>query len=408
MPARFKAIRCGRRWGKTEFAVTVASDCAARGQIIGWFAPEYKFLAEPYAKMRDILAPITQRSAESHGLIRTTKGGGIDVWSLENAIAGRGRKYHGIIIDEAAFGKPNLYDIWKENLYATLMDYRGWAMALSNANWADPDNFFWRLCNEREHGFTDFHAPTMHNPYIPKDEVDRFKAMMHPLVYQKEIMAEFVDNSGAAFFPPEKLLVDGRPVDYPSICDCVFATIDTAAKTGKEHDGTAVIFWAHSEHDYGPNSRPLVILDWDLKQMEGAVLETWLPWVFTYLEELARKCKARRGSIGAFIEDKSSGTILIQQAMRREMPVHPIDSKLTAMGKAERAINISGYVHTEKVKFSHEAHDRQCVYHEKHRNHLKTQLSVFRVDDKDPKREDDLLDAFCYGVALSLGNLEMY
>jgi hypothetical protein len=81
-------------------------------------------------------------------------------------------------------------------------------------------------------------------------------------------------------------------------------------------------------------------LDWDIAQIEGALLETWLPEVFARLEELARLCRARSGSIGAFIEDKNSGTILLQQALRRQMPAHPIDSKLTAMGKDERAISV--------------------------------------------------------------------
>jgi hypothetical protein len=37
--------------------------------------------------------------------------------------------------------------------------------------------------------------------------------------------------------------------------------------------------------------------------------------------------------------------ILLQQALRRGMPAQPIDSKLTAVGKDERAMSVSGYVH---------------------------------------------------------------
>jgi hypothetical protein len=408
-PGRFKAVRCGRRWGKTDFAVTVAADSIIKGLTIGWFAPEYKFLSEPYAKLRAILAPISARSSEGHGIIRTSTGGGLDTWSLDNPIAGRGRKYHGVIIDEAAFAKTNVNDLWRMNIRPTLLDYAGWAIVLSNTNGIDDDNFFWKICNDppADSPFVDFHAPSMGNPYLPVDELKLLSDKMHPLVYQQEILAEFVDFSGVSFFSKEKLLVDNRTVAYPTICDCVFATIDTATKTGREHDGTGVVFWAYSERDYGPGaSIPLVILDWDVKSIEGALLETWIPWVFKYLEELAVKCRARRGSIGAFVEDKSSGTILLQQARRRDMPVHEIDSRLTMLGKAERAINVSGYVHTEKVKLSATAYDRQCVYHESNRNHLLTQVTSFRVDDKDTTREDDLLDSFCYGIALSLGNNE--
>jgi hypothetical protein len=51
----------------------------------------------------------------------------------------------------------------------------------------------------------------------------------------------------------------------------------------------------------------LIILDWDIAQIEGGVLEHWLPSVFLTLEELAQLCRARLGSAGAFIEDKNSG-----------------------------------------------------------------------------------------------------
>jgi hypothetical protein len=42
--------------------------------------------------------------------------------------------------------------------------------------------------------------------------------------------------------------------------------------------------------------------------------------VFDRLEELAQLCQARHGLLGAFIEDKNSGTILLQQVLRRGIP----------------------------------------------------------------------------------------
>jgi hypothetical protein len=150
----------------------------------------------------------------------------------------------------------------------------------------------------------------------------------------------------------------------------------------------------------------LIILDWDIEQIEGAVLEHWLPSVFSRLEELARFCGARRGSIGAFIEDKSAGMILLQQALRRELPAHALDSKLTAVGKDERAMSVSGYVHQGRVKYSAPAFHKTAIYKGHSRNHLLDQVESFRIGDKDSKREDDLLDTFCYGIAIGLGNSE--
>ena len=93
-----------------------------------------------------------------------------------------------------------------------------------------------------------------------------------PLVYAQEYLAEFVDWSGVAFFSREKLLVENRPLPLPPRCDFVFAVIDTASKTGTDNDATAVTFFARDK----TGKIPLFILDWDIIQIEGAMLETWL------------------------------------------------------------------------------------------------------------------------------------
>src|ERR1700679_2223790 len=147
----------------------------------------------------------------------------------------------------------------------------------------------------------------MDNPVLPKrrqneteaawmrrrgEFLDELKTGNDPLVYAQEYLAEFVDWAGVGFFAREKLLENDEPVPYPTSCDCVFAVIDTASKTGTEHDATAVTFFARNS--VGARA-PLMILDWDIVQIEGALLETWLPMVFDRLEELARHCQARHG-----------------------------------------------------------------------------------------------------------------
>jgi hypothetical protein len=253
----------------------------------------------------------------------------------------------------------------------------------------------------------EFHATTLDNPLLPKralkeslEDWNARRARFHedlrndndPLVYAQEYLAEFVDWSGVAFFNREKLLVENQPLPLPARCDAVFAVIDTASKTGTDNDATAVTFFAYDTI----GNISLFILDWDIVQIEGALLETWLPAVFKVLEELARLCRARRGSLGAFIEDKNSGTILLQQALRRQMSARAIDSKLTTMGKDERAISVSGYVHRGLVKYTGRAFEKTVIYKGRSRNHLVNQVESFRVGDRGSDREDDLLDTFCY------------
>lgn len=400
---RFLAVRCGRRWGKTDFGKVIACDAIAKGQNIGWFTPDYKIQAEAYNEIVTTVLPIKRSSSKIEGVIRTVTGGRADFWTLENERAGRSRKYHGVIIDEAAFGKPNVMEIWEKSIKPTLLDYGGWAIALSNANGIASTNFLYQICNDPKYGFEQFHGPTFQNPYLPADELAKLEGENHPLVYRQEYLAEFVDWSGVAFFGRESLLTNDAPVEFPAICDAVFCTIDTAVKTGVQHDGLAVTYWAINRHAPGPK---LLVLDWDVLQIEGSLLEAWLPNALRRCEELARECRSRSGSLGAFIEDKVSGTILLQQAARKGLPAHAIDSKLTAVGKDERAISVSGYVHQGLVKVTRPAYEKVTVFKGFSRNHFMTQVMGFRIGVKD--QVDDLLDTFTYGIAIALGNNEGY
>jgi hypothetical protein len=393
-------------FGKTKFMVTIAADRAAKGKKIGIFTPEYKQQAEPWRELKGILMPIREGFNRSEGVMLLTTRGQIDFWTVnDNELAGRGREYDEVHIDEAAFTKKNMREIWDRAIKPTMLTTRGSAWVYSTPKGNDPENFFHAVCNDPDMGFKEHYAPTSSNPYVPPDELEKERLSNHPLVFDQEFMANFVDWTGVAFFGKDKLLHDGKPVIWPEHVDCVFATVDSAVKAGTEHDGTAVCYWSLSKH----HGHPLVLLDWDIVQIEGALLEAWLPTVFQQLEMMARVTKARGGSIGALIEDKASGTILIQQANNRGWPANAIDSKLTALGKDERAISVSGYVYQGMVKFSHTAYDKVVNFKGKSRNHCLTQVTGFRIGDKDAhKRADDLFDAFVYGVAIALGNSEGY
>lgn len=204
--------------------------------------------------------------------------------------------------------------------------------------------------------------------------------------------------------------VGGVPVEYPVICDTVFAVMDTAVKTGSKNDGTGVIYCSMSQN-YG---HKLVILDWEIQQIEGASLETWTPTIFERLDALALQCRARYGQIGIFVEDKASGTILLQQMKKRQESATfdtrwkphwratEIDSVLTSMGKDERAISVSGYVTRGDVKISRQAYDKIVPYKGRAGNHFIMQTFRFQLGVKD--QQDDLLDCWCYSIAIALGD----
>lgn len=418
---QYRAIRCGRRWGKTDYLKSWIGDGAIKGYPTALFAPDYKRMSEVYSELALMLKPITPRqngANKTDGVIRLITGGRIDFWTLGDEHAGRSRKYKRVGIDESAFTESNMIDIWERAIEPTLLDLRGECVTASNTNGIDPDNFLYRVCNDPKYGFIEVHEPSWNNPYVPgrlrnrtdiEHEADRMayfanlRERTHPLVYAQEYEAEFVDFSGEALFSIDKWLNDqGKPFPYPTNCDRVFAVIDTAVKSGSEHDGTAIIYFARNQY----SGIPLLILDWDIISIDGDLLADWLPnVVMPRLIELSKMVGAREGSRGIFIEDAQSGQVLLMHGARRGWPVIPINSALTSIGKDGRAIAVSSHHYQGKCKITDYAFNKTTQHKNTMRNHLIGQVAGFRLGDKKAfKRSDDLLDAFTYGLALALGD----
>lgn len=395
-------IRCGRRFGKTSLLENRVAKWAFQGQRIGWLGPKYKINAPTYGNLIHTLKPVIESKSKIDQLIMLNTGGLVEFWTLEDENAGRSRKYHKVIVDEASLKAKGLKEIIDQSIRPTLLDYNGSIIMAGTPKGIDQDNYFYEACTNPAEGWVEYHAPTSANPHLDPEVVAKLIDDYPPLVYQQEYLAEFVDWNGSAFFAESSLLESGAPVEYPERCDQVFAVIDTALKDNFEHDGTAVTFYARNKY-FGT---PLIVLDWDVLQIEGALLEDWLPGVIKRCEELAAQCQARQGSLGVWIEDKASGIVLIQQGQRRGLPVFAIDGDLTAMGKEGRALSVSGYVYRGMVKISRYAHDKVVNFKGQIRNHLISQVCGFRMGQKDGPR--DLFDTFCYGVAISLGDSEGY
>ena len=362
--------------------------------------PEYKLMMPSYHRLYDLLYPFVEYASRTDKIIKLYGKGQIEFWTLDNPDAGRSRDYDDVVLDEASLVRKGLREIVEQAITPTLLDRNGTLIMAGTPKGIDPENFFYVACTDKTLGYKEFHVSTMENPMLDERGVAELKERNAPLVYKQEYLAEFVDWGGDAFFVKDKLLYDGHPIAFPQSCDTVMAVIDTATKTKTENDGTGVLYLAYVENPWsGPN---LYMLDWDLRQIEGSMLEVWLPEVVTRLEQLAVQCKARFGVSGIWIEDKASGMILIQQALRRGMNVHAIDGTLTSLGKSERAIDVSGYVYQDKIKVTDLAYEKVVSYKGITKNHLMSQITGFHVGVKEPQ-EDDLLDTFCYGLALTLG-----
>lgn len=196
------------------------------------------------------------------------------------------------------------------------------------------------------------------------------------------------------------------PVEAPDGCDMIYFILDTAVKSGQEHDGVACTFFARSGkavHD----EWPLIVVDWFVISLQASLQTAWLPEMLKRGEELALDCGAVYGFRGGFIEDRATGSLLIQQGQQpeRQWPVYGITEKLVMLGKTERCVNAQPHVYAGQVKFSRYAYEKTMTWKGSTKNHLLHQVLNFTPATKD-KMPDDALDTFTYGVAIGLGNAQ--
>jgi hypothetical protein len=250
---------------------------------------------------------------------------------------------------------------------------------------------------------------------------ERMAREISPEVFAREF--EGALTVGGQFFAEDKWFVDGLPVPMPARCVLVFATADTALKSGKQHDGLGVLYCAVIENYVPTQHQSLVLLDYELLQIDSDLLLNFMTTahapaedgsraitpVYQRLEELARECGALLGSKGVIIEDKNSGTTLLQHLQRQGLPATAVDSAFVAMGKDERAVAISKYHHQGLCKIAKPCYEKLIQFKGASRNHLVSQVVAFRLaDPMAHKRADDLVDAYTSALSATFGNSDGY
>lgn len=261
--------------------------------------------------------------------IRFPGGGSITVKTADDPDNLRGSGLDGVILDEAAFMKE---DVWAQVIRAALMDRGGWAFFISTPNGM---NWFYDLFEyaERE-GWMRWQAPTWANPLIPQAEIDEVRndPSVSSLEFQQEIEAQFVTAGAGMFdrgwfryyerFEGDNDLwykLDDRR--YETSRCTVFSTVDLAATTKTSSHFTVISVWAVT-----PDSDVLLI-DCDRFKAEAPDI---LPRIRAMHE------KWRLSYIG--IERVGFQIALIQEAMREGLPVRELSPHKDKVARAMTAV----------------------------------------------------------------------
>jgi hypothetical protein len=196
---RFSVLEIGRRWGKTTFGIQLGIECAILGHKCGWFAPSYKYLAEPMREFERALKPIVDRIDRVEKRMDLKTRGSIDFWTLEDVDAGRGRSYDLAIVDEAGFA-PRLLEAWRASIRATLADRKGKAIFLGTPKGTGD---FHRLYLEAEGDTTGdwaaFRIGSARNPLLDPGEIEAARRMLPASIFQQEFEGVPAEDGGNPF-----------------------------------------------------------------------------------------------------------------------------------------------------------------------------------------------------------------
>lgn len=200
---RFKVLNWGRRTGKSTLAANLTLMAAT--QVVGryWIvAPTYKQAKNIYwldIIHNQIPRELVKKKNEQELIITLINGSVIELKGADNEDSLRGAGIKGLILDEYAFMKPN---VWELILRPMLADSKGWAVFISTPNGF---NHFYKLADNAQSTLPEYkdwwysHATTFDNPHIDDEEIAQIKAEVSEDQFAQEYQAEFRKMAGLVY-----------------------------------------------------------------------------------------------------------------------------------------------------------------------------------------------------------------
>lgn len=325
---RFNTVACGRRFGKTTLGLALAyygAPCAPGGLAqrldVGWFAPSYKLLDEAWRSSKAFLRTLTARTDSQQHRMEMRNGAALDFWTLEDADAGRGRKYGLVLVDEAAMAR-HLEQAWTASIRPTLTDHQGGAWFFSTPKGR---NYFHTLSqqSDRLEDWAHHHAPTSANPHIAPAEIEQARASLPERIFAQEYLAQFLEDGGGVF----------RRVS---------AAVDTGLHTDPhqaraETDGRAYIIGV----DWGRHEDFTVITVIDAKTRAVVAVDRFTQ--IDYAVQLGRLQAVYQRFPRAQIlaESNSMGGPLVEQLRKRQLPVRSFQTTQASKAAAIEALALA-------------------------------------------------------------------
>lgn len=221
---RFVTVVAHRRWGKTECAiaslcVAAAATDKADGQY-GYIAPYLKQAKQiAWRKLKRFVAGMFGKNWRKNGCMKNEaelwvqfpNGARIQLFGADNADAMRGNYFDGIVGDEVADWKP---DVWNGVVRPALADRMGFALIIGTPKGLNElYKFFQRGLNSPHWKSLKYSVTDTDLPWLPPEEIKALQDDMTDAMFAQEMLCDF-EASGDDVLFKLKLLHDAakRPL----------------------------------------------------------------------------------------------------------------------------------------------------------------------------------------------------
>lgn len=206
--ARFRILRAGRRWGKTQLASheAIMAALAKPNSMVWWVANNDRNIRRGYRAVinkvpRLLLTREPPSDRANDRVLEFKNGSRIEFYTAGSpeALVGEGVDF--LVVDEAALIEKS---VWSQRLRPTLSDTKGRALIISTPRGR---NWFWELWQQGQDPakplYESWHHVSTDSPYIDEVEVEDARDNLPDMEFQQEYLAEFVANAASMFILSE-------------------------------------------------------------------------------------------------------------------------------------------------------------------------------------------------------------
>lgn len=199
--AKYKVVNCGRQFGKTVFAVSYLLEEALIHPGNYWYvAPTYrqaKLIAWDMliTQVRKLPAALVKKVNESELYVIVGNGSRVDIKGADEPDRLRGVALHGVVLDEYAFMRPNVFHKVILPMFNTT---NGWCIFISTPNGF---NHFYDtyISAKGKKDWDTFHFTSYDNPYASTDVLEEARRELSDEAFSQEYLGEFRKKEGLVY-----------------------------------------------------------------------------------------------------------------------------------------------------------------------------------------------------------------